>query len=137
VLESSFLLSFSVGFVGVTQGQTLGKYPSLAEVSLQIQIRDSEGLLVAYYEPTQIYVVDIALVHEFLDAKENKSTIIKEGRNFEVIKWEQSGYYKGSKFESAFGFYKGDLALVVFPDGFLTEPGDTYTASWKIVRPLN
>jgi len=131
------LLSLSVGLVSVTQGQTLNNYPSLVEVSLQLQIRDSEGLLVAYYEPTQIYPVDIELVHEFLDTKENKTTIyVKDGRDLEVIKWEQRGVFRESILKTAFGIYKeGELALVVFQDGFLSEPGDTFTASWKVARP--
>ncbi len=70
------LFSLGIGFVGIAQGQTLENYPSFVEVSLQIQIRDSEGQLVAYYEPTQIHPVDIALLHEYLDTKENKTTII-------------------------------------------------------------
>ena len=132
------LFSLGIGFVGIAQGQTLENYPSFVEVSLQIQLRDSEGQLVAYYEPTQIYPVDIALVHEYLDTKENKTTISKEGKTLEVITWEQSGSYKKTTFQTGFSItHKGIRCLDVYPDGFLTEPGDTFIASWKIVRPLN
>ena len=139
IISLIILLSFSVGFVGVVQGQNLDKYPSLVEVSLQIQLRDSDGLLVAYYEPiNRISALDIALVHEILDTKENKSIISKDGRNLEVIMWEQSESYRGGELETAFGFSKGgDLAVIAYSDGYLTEPGDTSSKFWKLVRPVS
>jgi len=132
------LFLLNVGFVGLAQGQTLDRYPSLEEVSLQIQVRDSAGLLVAYYEPTQIYPGNIAISHEFLDEKENKSTIQKNGKNFEMIKWQVSGTYFSTQLHTSFHIiHNGEVGLSVFHDGFLSEPGDTVTASWKVVRPFN
>ncbi len=140
IISLIILLSFSVGFVGVTQGALfwLKDDPSFVEISLQVQLRDSDGLLVAYYEPTSIWVVDSQLTHEYLDAKENKTIISKDGRNFEVFTWEQSESYRGGELETAFGFYKdGDLALIAYTNGYLTEPGDTSSKFWKIVRPVS
>ena len=112
--------------------------PSFLEGNLQIQLRDSDGKLVAYYEPARMWIVDSKLAHEYLDTKENKSIISKDGRNFEVIMWEQSEYYRGGELETAFGFYKdGDLAVIAYPDGYLTEPGDTSFKFWKVVRPVS
>lgn len=138
LIISLIILSFSVGFVGVTQGAILKDDPSFVEISLQIQLRDSNGLLVAYYEPTRIWVADSKLTHEYLDIKENKSIISKDGRNLEVITWEQSESYRGGELETAFGFFKdGDLATIDFVDGFLAEPGDTSSLFWKVVRPVS
>ncbi len=138
LIISLIILSFSVGFVGVTQGAILKDHPSFVEISLQVQLRDSDGQLVAYYEPTRIGIVDSKLTHEYLDTKENKETILQDGRNLEVITWVQSEYYKGGELETAFGFYKdGDLALIAYPDGYLTEPGDTSSKFWKIVSPVS
>ena len=83
IISLIILFSLSVGFVGVTEGTQvkLKEDPSLVEVSLQIQHRDSEGRLVAYYEPTQTWV-NSKTVHEYLDTKENKSIILKDGKNF-------------------------------------------------------
>jgi len=133
------LFSISVGFVGVAHGGVLVKDdPSFVEISLQIQLRDSDGLLVAYYEPTSIFVVDSKLAHEYLDTKENKTIISKDGRNFEVIKWEQSESYRGGELETAYGFYQdNDLALADYGDGFLAEPGDSSSQFWTIVRPVS
>ena len=138
IISLIIFFSFSVGFIGITQGDILKDDPSFVEASLQIQLRDSDGLLVAYYEPTRIWVLDLALVHEYLDTKENKSIISKDGRNLEVITWEQSESYRGGDYETAFGFYKdGDLAVVDFIDAFLAEPGDTSSQFWKVVRPVS
>jgi len=132
IISLIILFSLSVGFVGVAQGVILNDEPSLAEVSIQIQLRDSEGRLVAYYEPTRTWV-DPKLVHEYLDTKENKSTILKDGKNLEVIKWEQSKSYSGNELKIAYG----DWILSTYSNGFISEPGDTITESWKVVRPLN
>ena len=132
-------MSFSVSFVGVAHGGIFLKDdPSLVEISLQIQVRDSDGLLVAYYEHTRISVVDSKLTHEYLDNKENKSIISKDGRNLEVITWEQLQVHRGFGLHTAFGFFKySDLALIVYSDGYLTEPGDISFNFWKVVRPVS
>jgi len=138
IISLIILFSLSVGFVNIAQGQTIDNHPSLVEVTLQVQIRDSEGHLVAYYEPNQKYVGNIVILHEYLDTKENKTTIQKEGKNLQVIEWEQSGTYKTTDIHTTFHLiYKGQFGISVFTDGYLSEPGDSYTASWKIVRLLN
>ena len=132
IISLIILFSSSVGFVGVAQGGIINDEPSLAEASIQIQLRDSEGRLVAYYEPTRTWL-DPKLVHEYLDTKENKSTILKDGKNLEVIKWEQSKSYSGNILKIAYG----DWTLSTYTNGFISEPGDTITESWKVIRPLN
>ena len=139
IISLIILLSLSVSFVGVAHGGFLVKDdPSFVEVSLQIQLRDSDGQLVAYYEPTRIGILDSKLTHEYLDTKENKSIISKDGKNFEVITWEQSESYREGELETAFGFSKdGDIAVIAYSDGYLTEPGDTSSQFWKVVRPVS
>jgi len=113
-------------------------HPSLVEISLQYQVRDSEGLLVAYFEPTLSYIIDLASIHEYLDAKENKTTILKEGKSFEIIKWEEGGKFNNSyQYASYDMVYKGKHILAMRHDGFISVPGDTYFVSWKIVRPFS
>ena len=53
IISFIILFSLSVGFVGVAQGIFWKDDPRLVEVTVQIQIRDSEGRLVVYFEPTQ------------------------------------------------------------------------------------
>jgi len=53
------------------------EHPSLPEVSLQLQLRNSEGQLITYIEPTTMYIINIFLIHEFLDTVKNKTIIEK------------------------------------------------------------
>jgi len=146
IISLIILFSFSVGIIGVTHGAIeyvvptilFKDDPSFVEGYLQVQLRDSDGRLVAYYEPNRMWIVDSKLVHEYLDTKENKSIISKDGRNFEVIMWEQSESYRGGELEMAYGFYQdGDLALADYADGFLAEPDDSSSQFWTIVRPVS
>jgi len=134
IISLIILFSLSIGFVGVTEGTQvkLKEEPSLVEVSVQVQHRDSEGRLVAYYEPTRTYVTS-KFLHGYLDTVENKSTILKYGKKLEVIKWEESSSYSGNELKTVFGI----IAISSYFDGFISEPGDTTTESWKVIRPLN
>jgi len=128
------LFSLSIGFVGVTEGiqVKLKEEPSLVEVSVQVQHRDSEGRLVGYYEPTRTYVTS-KFLHGYLDTIENKSIILKDGKSLEVIKWEESTSYSENELKTVFGI----VAISSYFDGFISESGDTTTESWKVIRPLN
>jgi len=136
IISLIILFSLSVGFVGVTHGIPWDD-PSLLEVSLQVQLRDSEGRLLAYYEPTRSWV-DPKVIHEYMDTQENKSIILKDGKNLEVLQWEQTITYRGNELATGFLFSKdGRVYNTAFSDAFLTEPGDVAFQSWKIVRLLD
>ncbi len=136
-----FLLVFVVGFalVGESYGQTDAapqEDPSLPEVILQLQLRNSDGQLVTYIEPTTMYILNIKSVHEFLDTKENK-IIEKDGETFEVIQYEQSFRFDDTAQYATYGMsYKGFFPLLFRHDGYLTSPGDTLDVFWKITRTI-
>ena len=111
--------------------------PSLYEVSLQLQLRNSEGQLITYIDPTTMYISNIKLVHEFLDTKENKKIIEKDGITLEVIQYEQIfRFYETKQIATVGMVYKDTFVLLFRVDGFLTAPGDTLDASWKIIRTI-
>jgi len=115
-------------------------HPSLIEVSLQMTVRDSEGRLVAYFEPNLMYIINIAKLHEKLDAIENKEKILINGVEHELIKFNQSGYHTAKHRDqiSAFVLYYQELALLQYNhDGYLTEPGDNWVNEWKIIRTIS
>jgi len=60
--------------------------PSLPLVSLQLQLRNSEGQQVAYIEPTVMYITDLKGVHDFLDTKDS-SSIVYNGKLHELIEY--------------------------------------------------
>ena len=111
--------------------------PSLYEVSLQLHLRNSEGQLITYIDPTTMFISNMKLVHEYLDTKENKKFIEKDGETLEVIQYEQTFRFSETKQIATVGMvYKNDFVLLFRHDGFLTSPGDTLDASWKIVRTI-
>ena len=68
----TLLVIFISNFIGTSDGALPRDHPSLAEVSLQYVVRNSDGGLVGYFEPTLMYILDLAMIHENLDSKENK-----------------------------------------------------------------
>ncbi len=135
IISLIILFSLSVGFVGVTQGIPWDD-PTLLEVSLQVQVRDSEGQLLAYYEPTRLWV-DPKVIHEYMDKQENTSIILKDGKKYEVFELEQTLTYRGNQLATGFVLPQGDRVQVAYVDAFLSEPGDVAFQSWKVVRLLN
>ena len=137
-----FLLIFviSITLVGESYAQRESapqEDPSLYEVSLQLQLRNSEGQLITYIEPTTMYITNIVMVHEFLDTKENKKIIEKDGEMFEVIKYEQIFRFDGTRQMATLGMvYKDTFVLLFRHDGYVTSPGDTLDAFWKITRTI-
>jgi len=114
-------------------------HPSLIEVSLQLQVRDSEGRLVAYYEPNLMYIQNLAKLHERLDQAENKEKIMINGVEHELIKIHQVGYNtekRRDQISSFTLFYEGLPVLLYNHDGYLIEPGDTWITEWKIIRTI-
>ena len=136
IISLFILFSLSVGFVGVTQGEYWKDDTNLVEITVQIQLRDSEGRLVAYYEPTQIWVRP-EIVDGHLDPKENKSIILKDGKKYEVFELEQTLTYRGNQLAYGFVLPQGDRVQVAYVDAFLSEPGDVAFQSWKVVRLLD
>ena len=137
-----FLLIFVVGvtLVGESYAQREAAQqedPSLVEVSLKLQLRNSDGQLITYIEPTTMYIRNIGMVHEYLDTKENKKIIEKNGEAFEVIEYEQIFRFSETKQIATLGMvYKDTFVLSFRHDGYLTAPGDTLDASWKIIRTI-
>jgi len=131
-----FLIIFCFTLVGTSYGALPNDHPSLTEVSLQYEVRNSDGALIIYYEPTLMYIIDLALVHENLDTK-NKTIIERDGMSFEQIQYEEGGILREyAQYSSYDMIYQGKTALAMRHDGYLGEPGDSINAVWTIVRPV-
>jgi len=136
-----FIFVLILGFTLVNdsygqQPKAPGEHPSLPEVSLQLQLRNSEGQLITYIEPTTMIIPNIFLVHEFLDTK-NKTIIEKDGQMFELIQYESTATFSSTKQIATYGMvYKGMFPLLFRHDGYITSPGDTLDISWKIIRTI-
>jgi len=112
--------------------------PSLPEISLQLTLRNSDGMLVAYIEPQNFWLRNVFLIHQFLDEQENKTIIFIDGKKYEQVEFEVEHYSTTHGQQSMYilgleGF--GGILNAEF-NGYISEVGDTLTASWKIIRTL-
>jgi len=132
-----FVLALGTLFFDDSYGErSLRKHPSLPEIKLQLEYRNSDGMLVAYEEPTIFYLRNIGMIHDYLDKKEQNKTIITiDGKEYEKFEFRfEQKLIKENQY-SQFGIgHKGIQVLIGAHIGYLAEKGDTLVASWKIVR---
>jgi hypothetical protein len=115
-------------------------HESIREIILQIQVRNSDGALVSYTEPSIFYLRNIFMIHDYLDSKsdDRKSVVTIDGKKYEQIEWkfqsvvqdsydQQSGYQLG---------YQGYGILNARLNGAISNAGDTVSVYWKITRQM-
>jgi len=112
--------------------------PSLPEISVQVQVRNSDGVLVAYIEPSVFGIRNLDLTHKYLDAQANKKIIVIDGKKYEQINFELKDYFRtgGMQITTYQLWQDGIVMLYSRHDGYVADAGDTYTASWQIIRTL-
>jgi hypothetical protein len=112
--------------------------PSLPEISLQLLIRNSDGNLIAYVEPTIKYISNLHMLHKYLDTMQNKTIITKGGQSFEVIQSvHDEGFDTLAQYSSFIFSYNGTDVLEFTHDGYIAGPGDTITVSLKVIRVVH
>jgi len=137
-----FIVLLGSIFIGNSYGVVVAapkSDPSLPEVSLQLVLRDSDGQLVAYREPSLMYIRNLTLLHEYLDTIQNRTIITTEGKNFELIQFTYAFQFdKGNSGQITTSSldYKNYQVLVLRYDGMIAEPHDTLISSWKIIRTI-
>jgi hypothetical protein len=129
-----------VTVVGNSYGQTYVEQDAQkSQIYLQIQVRDSNGQLVAYIEPTVLYMYYHELFNKYLDTKP-KSTIIIDGKKFDQIQFEERGTFGVShvmaQYQMVYSTSPNAIPLLtLIHDGYPVVPGDTITAFWTVIRP--
>ena len=113
------------------------------EVMLQFVIRDSDGNLLTYIEAKQIVEFYPKELNEFLDKQKYKKFFIKDGKAFEIIQW-QGGTENFNKQHAWSQFQlwatlqsEPQIVLVVRHNSYQSQPGDTITIYWTIIRPAS
>ena len=116
------------------------------EVFMQTVLRNSDGILVGYTEGTpHVYYPDQLI--DWVESRANKSTIIKDGKKFEMLQVEtkfrwyetdpKNGFAMGASFLNL--PINGQTANILYfnHDSFNTSPGDTAQVFWTMFRPAN
>jgi len=139
VLIFTFIIFLNQFFVNEVFANSHNKEDaSLPLVSLQLQLRNSEGQQVAYIEPTDLYFLDLKGFHNFLDTQD-KSSIMYHGKLHELIEFKQIQYFSESYKGQAASYnlyFEGKVALAYRHDGYIPQSGDTLYISWKIIRTI-
>ena len=111
--------------------------PSIPELTLQMIVRNSDGVLVTYIEPTNFYLSNIYLTHQNLDKKENKNIIVKDGISYEQFNFGHTYYDSSDGQRASYSIWEEGFSVVTSRfNGFLSEPGDTQTTMWSITRTI-
>jgi len=136
-----FLMMSATVLIGNSYGENIAPrdHPSLHKVSLQLVVRNSDGQLVAYIEPTVMYIRNIVWTHEYLDKIPNKRIIIEDGKNLELIQFQRNEKFDKVGQMATYGLVspingKNEFVLLFRHDAYIAAPGDTVTAYWKIIR---
>lgn len=137
---------FSVVFTGLLIGSSYAdtvkeKNNDDVEIFMQIVLRNSDGTLIGYIEdaPQQIFYVDQVI--DWVEPKANKSIIIKDGKKFEMLKFNDKLNWSETK--TMGGYYlnvpiNGKMVNGMYFnfDSFYILPGDTAQIFWTIFRPV-
>ncbi len=130
-----FSLADSYAFVGTAAPR---EHPSLPYISLQITVRNSDGMLVTYNEPQVFWLRNVGFIHQFLDEQEKKTIIYIDGKKHEQIEFERRHYYStgGGQISMYILGWEGNGIINAEMNGYISEVGDTLTTNWKIIRPV-
>ena len=127
------------------QGTVPEKNTELPEAFLQIVVRDSNGILIAYIESEQIIGINFSLFYKFLDNQNQtrKEFFIKDDKKYESQQWEVKGDVYIQKLAYAatrlLDLYQNEIATLVQMrhDSYQTQPGDTIRQFWTVIRPAS
>ena len=138
------IIIFSVTMAGNSYAQTslTPQSSQPAQVYLQIEIRNSDGQLVAYVEPTVLYMYYPDLFNTYVDSKLNKTLITVDGKNYQQIQFEESGTFTVThtmaQYEMVYSTNGKNVALLtMIHDGYPEIPGDKVSALWTIIKPVS
>ena len=111
-------------------------HPSLPEITVQMQVRNSDGVLVVYIEPTIFYHSNMFLIHKYLDAQD-KETFVIDGKTFEKFELEFNHIDRTRSQKASYSLWQDGIGVMTTRyNGFIGEPGDLQTVSWKIIRAI-
>ena len=145
IILISLLCLILIGITSYSYAQFIPVYSqtNLPEVMLQLVIRDHDGNFITYIEAKQIIAIDHLGLNEFLDNQNYKKFLIKDGKAYEIIQWQG----QTEKFDKKHAYSQFDLwipeqnefksVLTVRHNSYQTQPGDTLTVYWTIIRPAS
>ena len=116
----------------------------LPEALAQVEIRDSNGDLIAYIETAQIIGFSPPELNRFLDIQNqtHKEFFIKDDQKYESQQWETNTetYHEKLAYSSSAprDIYQNEFVTILQMrhDSYQTQPGDTMRIFWTMIRPV-
>jgi len=98
-------------------------------------LRNSEGQLVSYFKTDYARILYLDLTHQFLDSVDNKITFVQDGKTYERIQWQKTEYFDDVYQPNIYALmYNGYATVMMYHGPYLSEPGDSITVYWDIIR---
>ena len=121
--------------------QTVGP-PQIVGIYAQIEVQDSSGNLVSYFETSHATVIDPVRFNQLIDQNMNlfKSTIINVGgQNIEILKINDTVVHHSptivsQNFISVNTSHGIEILVTADHDGYPVVPGDKVTTYWTVIR---
>ena len=144
IIYLSLLCLILIGMTSYSYAQftVVDKNTRLPEVLLQIEVRDSNGSLVAYIETERIAKISYLELNMYLDTQTPIQFFIKDDKKYELQQFKKMLETHDEKFA-----YSGSALRTVIRDELVTlvdmsynsiqtQPGDTVRTFWTIIRQL-
>ena len=143
--ERTKLILIILIFIGAyyIQVDDSSKTQNSHQVLLQLQHRNSDGQLVSYVEGSKIAFINPDKLNEFLDKLPNKKIIEKNGKDYDMFQWigpseKYARHHSWSGYELRVLPVNGNYqtVLMVLHNAYETQPGDTASIRWTVLRPI-
>jgi len=147
IILFSLLCLILIGMISYSYAQytIVDRNTKLPEVMLQLELRDSNGGLIAYIESEQIIGISPLELNRFLDNQNQtrKEFLVIDDKKYESQQWEIRGdayveqlAYSGTRL---LDIYQNEFETLLFMrhDSFQTQPGDTVRIFWTVIRPAS
>jgi len=146
IILFSLLCLILIGMISYSYAQftVVDKNTRLPEVLLQIEVRDSNGSLVAYIETERIAKISNLELNMYLDIQNQTHIefLIKDDKKYELQQFQTTMKTHDEKLAysstSLVTVIQNELVtlLLMSYDTYLSQPGDTVRHFWTIIRPL-
>ena len=145
IILISLLCLFLIGILSYSYAQytVVDSHTKVPEVILQLELRDSDGNFLTYIETEQVIVIYPLELNKFLDNQIPKEFLIKDDKSYELIQWQgQTEKFDKQHAYSQFSLWVPEQnlfreVLVLRHNSYQTQPGDTLTVYWTIIRPAS
>jgi len=138
------LILIGMTMYSYAQFTVVDKNTRLPEVLLQIEVRDSNGSLVAYIETERIGKISTSELNMYLNVQNqtSKEFLIKDDKKYEIQQFESAIETRDERLAYSSGqlviVIQNELLtlLIMSYDSYQSEPGDTVRHFWTIIRPI-